>query len=564
MLPYAIFVSGHAKSAFGARLGAPCVGRRRSHQNDGKMAGDARSNVREVTISLLRQLGMTTVFGNPGSTELRFLKNWPPDFRYVLGLHEGPVVAMADAYAQLTRNAAFVNLHSAGGVGNAMGAISSAFRNYAPLVIVAGQQTRAMLPSEPFLYAADSTVLPQPYIKWGQEPARPQDVPTAILRAYTVAMERPYGPTFVSVPEDDWDRDASAVAVRRVVSDPVPDRVVLDEVSAALNASRTPALVVGSGADRDDAAPDVVRLAEALDAPVWASALSGRCGFPEDHRLFAGALPRVRSGVVESLRGQDLVLVLGAPVFNYHIHHDGPFIAEGTVLIGVTDDPRLAAAAVAGTSIVAALGPTVRALLPRIAPRPASRPARVRARAERGEFITIELLLEVVAAKLPRDAIVVEEAPSTHTMLHDLLPLQPGRFLTCASGSLGYGLPAAAGAALAAPGRRVVAIIGDGSVHYAAPGLWTAARHGLPITYLIVNNEGYGAMRSFADLIGAERLPDFAVGGVDFSALAAAYGLPARRVERSAELAPALDESFALAGPSLIDVVVDSAARKLF
>jgi benzoylformate decarboxylase len=114
---------------------------------------------------------MTTVFGNPGSTELRFLRDWPADFRYVMGLHEGPVVAMADAFAQLRGNAALVNLHSAGGVGNAMGAIFTAYRNYAPLVIVAGQQTRAMLPTDPFLYAEDATLVPRPYVKWAVEPA---------------------------------------------------------------------------------------------------------------------------------------------------------------------------------------------------------------------------------------------------------------------------------------------------------------------------------------------------------------------------------------------------------
>jgi len=522
------------------------------------------ATVRDATIALLRRLGMTTVFGNPGSTELRFLKDWPEDFRYIMGLHEGPVVAMADAYAQLTRNAALVNLHSAGGVGNAMGAIFTAFRNYAPLVIIAGQQTRAMLPSDPFLFAEDATLLPRPYVKWSVEPSRPQDVPAAIARAYTVAMERPYGPAFVSVPEDDWDCEASPVPERRVIDNPVPGEPVLEQLAAAIETSRAPALVVGSGVDRDAAADGVVRLAERLDAAVWASALTSRCGFPEDHRLFRGALPRVRSGVVESLQGHDLVLVLGAPVFNYHIHHDGPFIGEGTTVFQVTDDPRLASGAVVGTSIIAALEPVMRALLPRVGARRPVRTARARPRTEQRAEITIESLLDVLAAELPPDAIVVEEAPSTHTVLHDLLPLQPGRYLTAASGSLGFGLPAAAGAALASPGRRIVALIGDGSSHYGLPGLWTAAKHALPITYVIVDNAGYGAMRSFARLHGSQRSPDFSIEGVDFVALGAAFGLPARRVDASSELAGALREGFGRPGPALVDVVVDSGARNLF
>jgi benzoylformate decarboxylase len=522
--------------------------------------------VRDATIALLRRLGMTTVFGNPGSTELRFLQDWPDDFRYIMGLHEGPVVAMADAYAQLTGNAAFVNLHSAGGVGNAMGAIFTAYRNYAPLVIVAGQQTRAMLPSDPFLFAEDPTLLPRPYVKWSAEPARAADVPLAIARAYAMAMQRPYGPAFVSVPEDDWDRESSDVAERRVFDDPVPAAAALDALAGAIAASRAPAFVAGAGVDRDGAAGDLVRLADRLDAPVWASALTSRCGFPEDHRLFRGALPRVRTGVAEALNEHDLILVLGAPAFNYHIHRDGPFVGADTTVFQIVDDPRLAAAAVVGTSILAALGPTLRALLPQVAARPKVRSARPRPQAAIADHdqITIELLLEALAAELPRDAVVVEEAPSTHTVLHDLLPLQPGRYLTAASGSLGFGLPAAAGAALTSLGQRVVALIGDGSSYYALPALWTAAQHALPIAFVIVDNAGYGAMRSFAQLHGSARSLDFSIRGVDFCALASAFGIPAKRVDRANDLVPTLREALAWSGPMLLDVTVDDAARKLF
>src|SRR5215468_11101829 len=128
--------------------------------------------VREAVVCLLRELGMTTVFGNPGSTELPFFRDFPEDFRYVLGLQEASVVAMADGYAQATRNAALVNLHSAVGVGHAMGSVFTAMRNQSPLVITAGQQTRAMLPTEPYLFAAQAAQLPVPYVKWSSEPAR--------------------------------------------------------------------------------------------------------------------------------------------------------------------------------------------------------------------------------------------------------------------------------------------------------------------------------------------------------------------------------------------------------
>src|SRR6188472_1121571 len=164
------------------------------------------TTVREAVVCLLRELGMTTVFGNPGSTELPFFRDFPKDFRYVLGLQESVVVGMADGYAQATRNAALVNLHSAAGVGHAMGNIFTAYRNRTPLVITAGQQARSILPFEPFLFAGQATKLAEPYVKWAVEPARGEDVPAAIARAYYVAMREPRGPTFVSIPVDDWER----------------------------------------------------------------------------------------------------------------------------------------------------------------------------------------------------------------------------------------------------------------------------------------------------------------------------------------------------------------------
>ena len=173
--------------------------------------------VRDSVIDLMRGFGGTKLFGNPGSTELPLFRNFPSDFRYVLGLHEGVVVGMAEGYAQATRNASFVSLHSAAGVGNAMGVIFTAYKNRTPMVIMAGQQARSILPFDPFLFSANAVELPKPYVKWSVEPARAADVPLAVARAYYIAMTPPRGPTFVSIPADDWDRPAERVP-HRVVS----------------------------------------------------------------------------------------------------------------------------------------------------------------------------------------------------------------------------------------------------------------------------------------------------------------------------------------------------------
>src|SRR4051794_32371116 len=202
--------------------------------------------VRDAVMDLLRRLDMTSIFANPGSTELPLFRNFPDDFRYILGLQEAVVVGMADGFAQATRNAAFVNLHSAAGVGHAMGNIFSAFKNRTPMVITAGQQARSILPFDPFLFSAQATELPKPYVKWSCEPARAADVPLAIARAYAIAMQEPRGPVLVSTPADDWDQPAEPVAPRVVSSQSRPDPAVLDQIGEALDSSERPAFVVGA------------------------------------------------------------------------------------------------------------------------------------------------------------------------------------------------------------------------------------------------------------------------------------------------------------------------------
>ena len=252
------------------RVGRCGLLRRFAPRNDGqslrstilprKPANTAAVTVKQATLDLLRAFGIRKVFGNPGSTELPFLSDWPDDIDYVLGLQEASVIGMADGYAQATRNAGFVNLHSAAGVGNALGNIFTAHRNQTPLVITAGQQARSILPLQPFLYAERASEFPRPYVKFSIEPARAEDVPAAIARAYYVAMQPPCGPTFVSVPIDDWTHPTQPIEARNVSREVGPDPAAMKALAAALAASKRPAFVVGPGVDRAQAVDLMVRL----------------------------------------------------------------------------------------------------------------------------------------------------------------------------------------------------------------------------------------------------------------------------------------------------------------
>ena len=308
-----------------------------------KPAKAALTTVKDATFGLLRAFGIKRVFGNPGSTELPFLSDWPDDIDYVLGLQEASVVGMADGYAQATRNAGFVNLHSGAGVGNALGNIYTAHRNQTPMVITAGQQARSILPLQAFLYAERASEFPRPYVKYSVEPARPEDVPAAIARAYYVAMQPPCGPTFVSIPIDDWTRPAAAVEARHVSRELGPELEAVKTLAAALSKSKRPALVAGPGVDRAGAVDLMVQVAEKAKASVWVSPFSARCSFPERHPQFAGFLHASPGQLSDALRDHDIVVVIGAPVFTFHVEGHASIFDGATAIFQITDDPDAAA-----------------------------------------------------------------------------------------------------------------------------------------------------------------------------------------------------------------------------
>src|ERR1700755_1229036 len=501
------------------------------------------TTVKQATFDLLRAFGIKKVFGNPGSTELPFLADWPDDIDYVLGLQEASVIGMADGYAQATRNAGFVNLHSAAGLVNALGNIFTAYRNQTPLVITAGQQARAILPLEPFLYAERASEFPRPYVKYSVEPARPEDVPAAIARAYYTAMQPPCGPTFVSVPIDDWMHPAQPLAARKVSREIGPDPDAMKALVAALSASKHPAFVVGPAVDRAAAVDLMVEVAEKAKAAVWVSPFSARCSFPERHPQFAGFLHASPGQLSEALRDHDLVVVIGAPVFTFHVEGHASIFDGATTIFQITDDPTAAAVTPVGSSIIATMKPALTLLLEllpqtkRIAPQGRTLPPAPSA----ADPIPVDFLLHTLSQAMPDDAGLVEEVPSHRPSMQKFMPMRgQDSFYTMASGGLGYSLPAAVGMALGRGERRTVCLIGDGSAMYSIQALWTAAQRKLPLTIVVINNAGYGAMRSFSQVMQVRDVPGLDLPGIDFVKVAQGHGCEAVRVSKSSELATAL------------------------
>lgn len=526
--------------------------------------------VREVFFAVARDLGLTTIFGNPGSTEEPFLKDFPDDFRYVLALQEAPAVAMADAYAQRTGRPALVNLHTAAGLGNAVGNIESAWYNRAPLIVTAGQQTRQMLLLEPYLSNTQPHAVPQPFVKWAHQPARAEDLPAALVRAYATAVLPPAGPVFLSIPMDDGDQPCDRHPVIRTVSDHLPaDELALAEVIEALTEADAPVLVIGGAVDQRGGWDDAVVLAGKLRCPVWAAPLEGRPGFPETHPQYRGALPAAIAPLAQTLVGHDVVVVIGAPVFRYYPYLPVDYLPAGATLFHITDDPSEAARAPVGTAVLAdparscaVLGAAVPQSNREVIESP---PVQV---PHAGDTITAEWLYHTIDTLRPPDSVIVQESLSTMAALRMQIPTgRPKSFFAMSSGVLGYGLPAAVGVALAerdeGSHRKVICIVGDGAANYVIQALWTAAQHELPILFVIPRNGAYNILKSFAELLHTPGVPGLDLPGLDFVALANGYGCTAERVSALDELNDAIKKGIAAEHAHLVEVVVDASVPPL-
>ena len=501
--------------------------------------------VRDATFDVLREYRLTRLFANPGSTEIMLLADLPDDLEFVLGLHESSVVGMATGYALGRGRPSLAILHTTAGLGNGVSALATARVNRAPLVVIVGQQDRRHLATEPFL-AGRLRGLAGEYPVWIDEPVRAQDVPGSIARAYHEAVTG-RGPALVIVPMDDWVAEAAPkeqrIAPHRVLRARGVDAETLQALAAFVGNAERVALVAGAGADEPETWDALVTLAEHLGCDVWQESFGGSNGFPQSHARFAGHLPGDRRRLREVLSRYDALLVLGAPAFRQYPYFEGPFVESGTRVAVVSRDPVEVHRSTADLAVIAHPAPVceelARVLPAREAPDPVT-PA-LPAPPAAGGAMRAGHVMQALADRLPADAVVIEESPSSRAELLARLPAStPMGSLSPAMGGLGFALPAATGLRMALPQRAVVAIVGDGSSLYSIQALWSAARYRAGALFVILSNGGYAIMDRLAEIHGGSG-PWPAV-NVDVSGLARAFGCPARLVETHDELVAALDE----------------------
>jgi benzoylformate decarboxylase len=444
------------------------------------------------------------VFGNRGSTEMPFLADFPGDIDYVLGLHEGAVVRMADVYAQLTGERTLVNLHTAVGLGNAMVAIINAASGHSPLVITAGQQVRATLTMQPLLANTDPTMLPRPAVKWAFEPPRAQDV--------------------------------------------------LNALAKRLTAARNPVLVVGAGLDTAAGGFEAgVALAERQNLPVWLAPNTSRVGFPTEHAHFRGSIPAGIAWLSESLAGHDLILVAGAPVLRYYPYVPGSYLPSGAELVAIVDDPDAAARAPVGDAMIA--DPALAVARARTACT-AGDPARSR-HAHRIPGLQHRWAADR-SQRHRRDRI--DERCCRHVGPDEVPPfgfvLLRCRRRPRVRRTGGGGCPARPTRAAGAGGerRRPCAVRHPRVVHRGQPRA--------SVTFLILVNREYGILKGFGDYLTTTGAPGLDLEYLDYESLAKGHGIPAVRTGGPDEMAIALKQAFTAGnGPHMIIVDIAPGVR---
>lgn len=524
-----------------------------------------------MVLEILVDEAVDRVFGNPGTTELPLVDRLVGEqrLRYVLGVHEGPLVAMADGYARATGRPSFVNLHVAAGTANGLIGMLNALRSRTPMVVLAGQQDSRHLIQDPML-SGDLVGLASAASKWAVEARRADEVPTLLRRAFREAANPPAGPVFVSVPMDLFDEDVpvgTPPATRLEHASPVFD---LDPAVKVLLSGRRPAVVAGDGVGRGEAVPELVRLVESLGATVYHAPMNDRLDFPMDHPSYAGMLTPENSRIRERLDGHDVVLLAGVRAFVPHHYSPESAVGPGTRLVQVDDDPAdvgrtyPAEVGLVGDvrAILRALGEKVSAagegravfsadrVIPSVAP-------------DSGLPLDPRTAAATVAAHLPRSAVLVEEAITTGLLLREHLTLsEPGSFQHTVGGGLGWGIGAAVGTSLGRPGRRVVAALGDGCAMFGVQGLWTAARERVPVTFVVFSNGEYRTLKQTLARMRGTRVDGFVGMDLDrpqvsWPSLASSFGVPGVRVKDTDQLAMLLEGGSPDDPPLLVEVPVE-------
>ncbi len=535
--------------------------------------------------------GITHIFGNPGTTEEAFIDALQdyPQLQYILALHESVAVGIADGYARATGRPSFVQLHINPGLGNAMGMLYNAYRTQTPMVVYAGQHAQRGGSQEPILYG-DLVRMAEPVTKWAAHVEDAAEIPVLLRRAFKAAMEPPRGPVFLSIPTNVMEEEAATDIVPTIYTNTRmrPDPEAVERASQILAGAQSPVIICGAGVATSGALPELVQLAEALGARVHAS-FSPEMPFPADHPLYAGLLNVVSEPALRSqLSSADAILAVGTPILNLLFPlSESPFPTQASVVHidlnpweisknwpvqhAIMADPKMAM-----TDLLAALQKHLTPAYREAAQRRAqatqamaqqqmqAMDAAAQAKWDSVPISPSRMAKELASAIAPGTILFDESITTGGYVMRHLRMSEPGTHYRATGGGLGPGMPNPIGMKLARPDRPVLSVVGDGAALYTIQALWTAAHHRVPVTWVIANNASYRILK----LNMLEYLGEGAAGRqfvamdltdppLDFSRIAASFGVQGVRIEHPDQIGDAVQEAQATQQPRIVDVVID-------
>jgi benzoylformate decarboxylase len=541
-------------------------------------------------LEILKQEGVDILFGNPGTTELPLMDALAVDneMRYVLGLQEAAVMAMADGYAQASGKLTVVNLHVTPGLGNAMGMLYDAQKAGSPILVTAGQHDQDFNRTEPILYG-DLPPIARPLVKWSDEVHRIQDLPLMVHRAAKTALAPPTGPVFLSLPGDilKLEADIDLMAPTRIAPNVRGDREAIEAAAKVLAEAKRPIIMAGDAVAQGRATAELVELAELLGAPVYAELIPNTASFPASHPLFRGAMGRAQTAIRKILDQHDVMFSAGADLFALSLPSDvNPMPPELRIVhldidpweLGKNYPPEVA---ILGNpkGTLPELTAALRAAMPPAAQKAAGDRLKSASEATRVELEKLKArakslasetpvqplaLINAISEILPKDAVVIDETVSSSGGLRQLIKSDdPQSYFGLRGGGIGWGLPASIGVKLALPDRPVICLSGDGSAMYTCQALWTAARYKLGVTFVIFNNTSYRILkqRVFAQRGYAAQLDRY-VGmeltepAIDFVGLARSLGVAGEKATTVQEATDLIAKGLAGNSPTLVEVAL--------
>jgi benzoylformate decarboxylase len=551
---------------------------------------------------LLEQLetdGITTMFGNPGSSEEGLLDEISryPKIRYILGLQEAALVLIANGYALATQKPTVVQLHCSVGTGNALGSFYHVFRKQrSPIVIIAGEAGAAFDALDAHM-ALDLVTFVRPVTKYAARAIHSDSLLRLVRRCIKIAATPPFGPTFLAVPQDVLDQQNGEPVVRTVIPDTraTPEPSAIAHAAELLAGATNPIIIMGDGVSHAHAQAELALLAETLGAGVW-GAMSSELNIPWSHPHYQGLTGHMFGSTSHHVvQNADAVVIVGTYVFpEVFPLLENPFHADAKIIHIDLNAYDIAKNHPVTVGLVSDPKPTLRLIAIQLKQQMTeAQKTAAHARAERMQMekdsahngplqadiatrqvvpLHMTAFAEELAKHLPRDAIIFDEALTNSVALTRYLqPEISGHFFQTPGGTLGVGFPGAIGAKLAHPECTVIGFSGDGGAVFTLPALWTAAHSRIGAKFVVCNNRSYRILKDnlvvYWRAVGAQsaNFPasfDIRDPEIDYVALAKGMGVPGVRVTKPGEMAEAIAAMLAHDGPYLIDLMLEDRVNR--